>query len=220
MNLKVLMINGFIVDENFMKSFSEIETISKRASRALGFSWGISEEVGKSIRLLEMFNLKGIKNLNEYLKEKKIKKFESPNLINKNNNPKEHSYCPILLGVNFLDQVNYLEKIKNVYFSKIAYPLLFLSFLSRSSEVIGKKIYVKFDEQEFLLNVNVNIASNLLNENCTIFAKNAEIRFFENKDNFHEEDWTNLYHLSEKTFVEETESLKEGAAGAGLTDND
>ena len=26
--------------------------------------------------------------------------------------------------------------------------------------------------------------------------------------------------LSEETFVEETDSLKEGAAGAGLTDND
>ena len=29
-----------------------------------------------------------------------------------------------------------------------------------------------------------------------------------------------LYRLSENTFVEETDSLKEGAAGAGLTDND
>ena len=30
-----------------MKSLSEIETTSKRASRAVGFSWGIAEEVGK-----------------------------------------------------------------------------------------------------------------------------------------------------------------------------
>ena len=29
-----------------------------------------------------------------------------------------------------------------------------------------------------------------------------------------------LYKLSEETFVEESDSLKEGAAGAGLTDND
>ena len=67
-----------------MKSLSEIETTSKRASRALGYSWGISEEVGKSVRLLEMFNFEGIKNLNEYLKEKKDKKFENLNLINEN----------------------------------------------------------------------------------------------------------------------------------------
>ena len=30
-----------------MRSLSEIETTSKRATRAAGFSWGIAEEVGK-----------------------------------------------------------------------------------------------------------------------------------------------------------------------------
>ena len=88
-----------------MKSLSEIETTSKRASRALGYSWGISEEIGKSVRLLEMFNFEGIKNLNEYLNEKKNKKFENLNLINQNNECSEFSYCPIILGVSFLDQI-------------------------------------------------------------------------------------------------------------------
>ena len=55
-----------------MISLSEIDTTVKRASKAVGFSWGIAEEVGKSIRLLEMFGLPGIKNLNLYLQ--KIKK--------------------------------------------------------------------------------------------------------------------------------------------------
>ena len=54
-----------------MKSLSEIETISKRATKAAGYSWGISEEVGKNIRLLEMYGLPGIKNLNEYYKKKR-----------------------------------------------------------------------------------------------------------------------------------------------------
>ena len=40
------------------------------------------------------------------------------------------------------------------------------------------------------------------------------------KDSFTEREWKNLYKLSENTFVEETESLKKSAAGAGLTDND
>ena len=203
-----------------MKSLSEIETTSKRASRASGYSWGISEEVGKSIRLLEMFSFKGIKNLNEYLKDKKDKKFENLNLIDENNECLEFSYCPIILGVSFLDQIKNLEKIKTIKFSKIAYPLLFLPFLSRSSEVIGKKIFFKFEKNEFLLNINVNIATNLLNENCPNVATNAEVKILENNDNFMEQDWKSLYQLSEKTFVEETESLKKGAAGAGLTDND
>ena len=54
-----------------MKSLSEIDTTSKRASKAAGFPWGIAEEVGKNMRLLEMFGLSGVKNLNKYLKDKK-----------------------------------------------------------------------------------------------------------------------------------------------------
>ena len=51
-----------------MKSLSEIDTVSKRASRAVGFDWGIAEEVGKNTRMLEMFGLPGVRNLNHYYK--------------------------------------------------------------------------------------------------------------------------------------------------------
>ena len=49
-----------------MKSLSEIETTAKRASRGAGYSWGIAEEVGKSIRLFELFGFPAIKHLNQY----------------------------------------------------------------------------------------------------------------------------------------------------------
>ena len=203
-----------------MKSLSEIETTSKRASKAAGFSWGVAEEVGKSVRLLELFGLRGVENLNEYYQSRLIEKFENLNLINKNNHSDKFPYCPIILGVSFLDQIKTLEKFNKIKFNKISFPLLILPFLSRSSEIIGKKIHIKFDQCEFLLNLNVNISSNLLNQNCPIVANNPEIDILENRDNFSEQDWKNLYKLSEETFVEENDSLKQGAAGAGLTDND
>ena len=77
-----------------MKSFSEIETTSKRASRAMGFSWGVAEEVGKNIRLLEMFGLPGVKNLIEYFNVKKEKKFENLKLVNKENKTNNNHFCP------------------------------------------------------------------------------------------------------------------------------
>jgi len=74
MNYSTMMNNGFItLNKQNMKSLSEIETTSKRASRAIGFSWGIAEEIGKCIRLLELFGFPGIKNLNQFCKQK-IKK--------------------------------------------------------------------------------------------------------------------------------------------------
>ncbi len=203
-----------------MKSLSEIDITSKRASRAAGYSWGIAEEIGKNIRLLESFGLEGVKSLNKYYNLKNKKKFESVNLINENNFSKKYSFCPILLGTNFLDQIRTIEKFKKVTFTKISFPLLILPFLSRSSEIIGKKIKIKFDKIEFLLNLNVNISSNLLNQNCPEFASNTEVQIIENKDNFTESEWKSLYKRSEETFVKESERSKKNAAGAGLTDND
>ena len=203
-----------------MKSLSEIETTVKRASKAVGFSWGESEEIGKCIRQLEMFSLPGIKHLNSYFHDKKKNIYENSGLINKTNSSSSNLYCPIILGISFLDQLKTVENYKKIYFSNIAYPIIFLSFLSRSSEIIGKKINVKFDEKEILLNLNVNIYSNFLNLEFPKNCKNLEINFIENKDNFSDHEWKSLYKLSENTFVEETDSLKKGAAGAGLTDND
>ena len=203
-----------------MRSLSEIETAVKRASRAIGFSWGVAEEVGKSVRLLELFGLPGIKNVNQYFIDKKVKKFENLNLIIEKNLTESEPFCPIILGVSFLDQIKTMESLKKIEFTNIAYPILFIPFLSRASEIIGKKIHIKFDQKEILLNLNVNIYSNILNQELKVIANNVEVQFLENLDNFTDSEWQNLYKLSENTFVEESESLKKAGAGAGLTDND
>jgi hypothetical protein len=203
-----------------MRSLSEIETAVKRASRAVGFSWGNSEEVGKSVRQLELFGLEGIKNLNQYYNDKASKKFEDLNLISKINETSLEAYCPIILGISFLDQIKTIENFKTIKFKKVAYPILFLSFLSRASEISGKKIHAVFDQTEILLNLNVNISSNFFNQEFPEFANEIEIKFIDNKNNFNDSDWNSLYKLAEDIFVEESDSLKQGAAGAGLTDND
>lgn len=203
-----------------MKSFSEIETTTKRASRAAGYSWGIAEEVGKSIRLLELYGFPGVKNLNQYYQNKKKEKYQDIKIINQINKSDKSLYCPIMLGVSFLDQIKKLETLKKCSFQGIAYPILLLPFLSRCSEIIGKKIFLEFEENKFLLNFNLSISSNYFQQELPFKSNNTEIIFLENKDNFSDLEWKNLYKLSEDTFVEETDSLKQGAAGAGLTDND
>ena len=203
-----------------MKSLSEIETTAKRASRAAGYSWGIAEEVGKSIRISELFGFPGVKHLNQYYQNKKKEKFEEIKLINKINKSDGSFFCPIIFGVNFIDQVKSIESLTKCSVENLAYPLLLLPFLSRGSEIIGKKLLISFDDCKFLLNFNVSISSNFFDKEIPILANQIEISFLNNEDNFSDQDWKNLYKLAEDTFVEETDSLKEGAAGAGLTDND
>jgi hypothetical protein len=204
-----------------MQSFSEIDTTSKRASKAAGFAWGIAEEVGKNMRNLEMFGLPGVKNLNLYLQKIKKNPTEKPKKIEKENKPQSKEFCPIYCGTTFLDNCKMLERLKTIKFKNVSYPLLFLPFISRASEIVGKKISVQYEENNFLLNFDKTIyAKNIKNSEVVSLAKEVSIEFLENSNSFSIQEWKELYKLSEKTFVEETESSKTVGAGAGLTDND
>ena len=203
-----------------MKSLSEIDMVSKRSSRAAGYSWGIAEEVGKNVRLLEFFSLPGIKNLNAFLNNKKNIKLENLSLITEDNSTNNSQYCPVIAGVNFLDQIKTLENLSEINFKNIAYPILFLPFVSRASEIVGKRILLKLDEKEFLMNFNNCIYSNFSKQEIVKTSENVSIKILKNEDSFNDNEWKELYKLSEETFVEENESLKNSGAGAGLTDND
>ena len=203
-----------------MITFSEIETTTKRASKAAGFSWGVAEEIGKSIRSLELFGLPGIINLNQYLKKIKKKHPTKITKIEKENKTDDKELCPIYSGVAFLDRCLELEKLKSLKFYNVSYPLLMLPFISRASEIMSKKILVQFDNSSFLLNFDKSIFSKNIKKQVHSQAKVINIEFIENKNSFSEQDWKQLYKLSEETFVDESDSLKKTGAGAGLTDND
>ena len=201
-----------------MQSLSEIDTTSKRASKATGFSWGIAEEIGKAIRSLELFGLPGVINLNLYLKKIKEKHPEKVNKIEKENKNKE--LCPIYCGVAFLDQCKQLEILKTIKFHNVNYPMLIVPFISKASEILGKKILIQFNKSSFLINFNKSILSKNIGKQIDVLADEISIEFLENKNSFSDQEWKELYKISEETFVEESESLKEKGAGAGFTDND
>ena len=162
----------------------------------------------------------GLKNLNDFFKVYKKKQFQTIGLINKVNESNKISYCPITLGINFLDQINLISEIKEIKFINVAYPLLFLPFVSRVSEIIGKRIFLKMDQNEFLLNFNQSINSNFLKNDIIKQVNKIDLILYENDNTFNNSEWEELYKLSEDTFVEESNSSKLNAAGAGLIDND
>ena len=204
-----------------MRTSSEIETISKRATRAAGFPWGIAEEIGKNIKTLELLSLTGIENLNLYLRSVKGKQVHGPKEICANNKLESTAYCPFYTGTALLDSANKVEEISNLTFHSVNFPILLIPFLNRLSEKIGKKILLRIDDVNFLLNLNKFISISKHSEGIVIEkAKIVRIEVLENENSFSEKIWDELYDLSSETFVEETDRLKENAAGAGLADND
>ena len=162
--------------------------------------------------------MSGIINLNLYLK--KIKKTH-PNKINKiEKENKNEELCPIYCGIAFLDQCKQLEILSSIKFYNVNFPMLIVPFVSKASEVLGKKILIKFNKTSFLMNFNKSILSKNVDKQVIASVNEISIEFLENTNSFSEKEWKELYKLSEETFVEETESLKSKGAGAGLTDND
>jgi len=167
-----------------------------------------------------MFGLPGLKNLNNYFKVIKKSQFQNISLITETNISNKIPYCPLITGINFMDQIHSLEKYNKIIFNNMAFPILLIPFISRSSEIIGKRLSLKFGNETFLLNFNqsIHLKSNLSNLKDKVEV--LEIEFLKNENTFDEKDWEELYKISEETFVKENESLKNTAAGAGLTDND
>ena len=190
-----------------MRTSSEIETISKRASRAAGFTWGISEEIGKCIKSLELYQISGLENLNDYLK--KIKNLEPKGLqkIENKNSLKEGNFCPIYTGIALMDASSRIMELKTLSIQPLDFPILLIPFLNRISYKIGKMIEVKFDKIEILLNLNNYISSNTdLRKKILKSTEYLTINVIENKDTFDASVWDSLYELSTETFVEESES--------------
>ena len=204
-----------------MRTSSEIITVSKRAAKASGFSWGISEEIGKNINLLEMFNLSGVENFNQYLKEKDSLNLESKFDITNLSSDNPSVFCPIFLGIYLLDNSNKVLDLRKLKFSKLAYPLIFLPFIQRISYNIGKSINLNFDDIQLELHLNNTLSINKdLKGKVIKSAQSVTIEVKENEDSFSNKAWEELHELSTNTFVEENERLKSNAAGAGLVDND
>mgnify|MGYP001370225142 FL=1 len=192
-----------------MRTSSEIETISKRASRAAGFTWGISEEIGKCIKSLELYQISGLENLNDYLK--KIKNLEPKGLqkIENKNSLKEGNFCPIYTGIALMDASSRIMELKTLSIQPVDFPILLIPFLNRISYKIGKMIEVKFDKIEILLNLNNYISSNTdLRKKILKSTEYLTINVIENKDTFDASVWDSLYELSTETFVEESESYR------------
>ena len=204
-----------------MRSSSEIITVSKRATKAAGYSWGVAEEVGKNIDVLELIGIAGIQNLKSYLSDIKTKTPIGPDVIESQNKIDNESLCPILTGICLIDDFKNIEILKEIIFYNVSFPLLMIPFISRLSFLIGKRVSIEIDEYNFKFNLDKYMFSNSdINSLILENAKNVRITIFENEDSFSQEVWDELYALSTDTFVEENEKLKSTAAGAGLEDND
>lgn len=198
-----------------MQSLYEIETTVLRSSRTQGLSWGVSEEVGKAIRVLEQSNFAGLESFKRIIDLG----FDNLNKLLEVNQTNTSNLCPIHFGLFFLDQSHKKNLHQTFHFESLVEPLVSLPFLLKAAK--KNLIYFHLDSKEIILNispgslfsVDKNQMPQLISKFSLTLTTNREILFSQ-------KTWDDLYKISLETFVDESEEKKNSGAGAGLTDND
>ena len=201
--------------DSLMHSLYEIETTVKRSSRAKGLSWGLSEEAGKAVRLLEQSEFQGLESFKRLIDLG----LSGLNKLLDINQSDTSNLCPIHFGIFFLDQSHNKDIHRSHNFKNLNEPLLILPFLSKSAK--NNLLYFHFHSS----NLNFTISpgdiyffdQNIFPEYISDFSISITTQ---RKSIYSQSTWDYLYKLSLETFVEETEEKKISGAGAGLTDND
>ena len=198
-----------------MHSLYEIETTVKRVARYQGLSWGVAEEAGKIVKILEQSELPGLESFNNlintpYNECTKILNLESSN---------QKKLCPIHFGLFFLDQSHYFKNQKQFHIDSIQEPLLIIPFLIKSAQ--KNLITFNFSSNEINFSITPGQVISFDKKNIPHQANNIILDISNQRQKqYSDETWDYLYDLSLETFVEESEEKKLSGAGAGLTDND
>ena len=198
-----------------MHSLYEIETTVKRSAKSQGLSWGISEEIGKSIRILEQSGLRGLESF------KNIVDFGFDNLTKLTDiNQKTTTHlCPIHFGIFFQDQSHLKEMHQTFKFENLKEPLICIPFFIKAAK--KNLIYFHIHSSEISISITPGEMTSINQNQIPTSINNFSIKVTQQRQQqYSNETWEDLYQLSLETFVEETEEKKLSGAGAGLSDND
>ena len=198
-----------------MHSLYEIETTVKRSAKSQGLSWGISEEIGKSIRILEQSGLRGLESF------KNIVDFGFDNLTKLTDiNQKTTTHlCPIHFGIFFQDQSHLKEMHQTFKFESLKEPLISIPFFIKAAK--KNLIYFHIHSSEISISITPGEMTSVNQNQIPTSINNFSIKVTQQRQKqYSNETWEDLYQLSLETFVEETEEKKLSGAGAGLSDND
>ena len=198
-----------------MHSLYEIETTVKRSAKSQGLSWGVSEEIGKAIRVLEQSGLQGLESF------KNIIDYGFDNLIKLTDiNQKETSnLCPIHFGIFYQDQSHLKEMHQTFKFKSLQEPLISIPFLIKAAK--KNLIYFHIHSDNLKISITPSEMTSINQNKIPNLVNNFSIHVTpQRQSQYSDKTWEDLYQLSLETFVEETEEKKLSGAGAGLSDND
>ncbi len=192
-------------------ALSEIRSLSVKATRGAGLSWGYAEEAGFAVEWLETRALPGAEALARYLDN--VTSGQSHDAAN----------CPIATGALISDTGNRDSSFP----CSIHQPLLLVPFLA---SIAGQDSFeLSWNKQQIVLNatgitggISNQVTSDGLFE-CALrsdVVSTLTIDFFPRVGENRKPSVEALGRHAQKTYAPSTEASRTKGAGAGLNDND
>ncbi len=215
-------------------SLNEIESLSRKAARGAGLSWGLAEEAGKAARWLSAAALPGPRVLADLLTRNDGRDYETLCPHDEEEGTwvaRGGTLCPLISGATLCDQADQLAQGRAIRLGRTASPMLLLPYLDAAAQITGCEITISWDG----LTVACGPEAACLGPACngpldTDITESVTIRPESLTDgmplpralrgDMPPETAQRLAAFAQRTYAPETEESRLSGAGAGLTDND
>lgn len=211
-------------------SLSEIESLAKRATRGIGFSWGLAEDAGTATRCLSSLGLPGPELLAAQLRLNDGASVSEllPTTGQSTWASTAGRLCPLVTGATLSDYATLLHPAVELQIVDLSYPLLLVPFVGFAASSLQTNLMVSWrgvrittDGVQFGIDgraEDLQVASaqrlQCIADACTFSAAPTVLR-----QDIVESDWTCLEQLAHRTYAPATEESRMRGAGSDLPDN-
>lgn len=208
-------------------SLNEIGTLTRKAARGAGFSWGMAEEAGRAARWLAGVGLPGPEALADLLDATDGVAHGALCPLDPDADIWQASggvLCPIAAGTALCDMALIMGDGRSL--SAVAQPLLLVPFVAAASDIAGRAQDLSWPSATFYFGADLRgtvTAPSALADRVRItpaVASNLPPLACQLRYDLCPDVAARLTLLAARTYAPETEASRLGGAGAGLSDND
>ena len=208
-------------------SLNEIGSLTRKAARGAGFSWGMAEEAGRAARWLAAVGLPGPEALADLLETTDDVAHGTLCPMDPNAEDWQASggvLCPIAAGTALADTADMLGDAKTLH--SVIQPLLLVPFVATVSDTTGRALNLAWMGATFHFASDLRgaVTSQSARTDTVILSGDTaadlpplacQLRY-----DLCPDVAARLTLLAQRTYAPETEASRLGGAGAGLSDND
>lgn len=214
-------------------SLSEIDALARKAARGAGYSWGLAEEAGRSVRWLSAYGLPGAASLALWLQRRQADPAAHQPVLADGRWRAPAGVCPLVAGALLGDREAQLRDGQALRLDTVEQPLLALSAVARAVEGGAGTALLRIGEHDIVCRGERLHWPDALAPLCERAPLSAQLREHSQAGDAHRalepsmagrgveaDALAVLLGFAHRTYAPATEASRLAGAGAGITDND